>query len=114
MGVELVAIERQIQVAINPDADLAAEGHDREGYLLAGAGGGLEGGARDALVAASELDEDIVNQTLNVILKYEGDVRKAQGELSKLLERKAAEVQAERSPGEPPPARPTVKKGALH
>ena len=63
---------------------------------------------------ASELNEDVVNQTLNVILKYEGDVRKAQGELSKLLERKAAEAVVERSPAEPPPLRSTVKKGALH
>ena len=30
---------------------------------------------------ATDLDEELVNQTFNVILKYEGDVRKAQGEL---------------------------------
>jgi MoxR-like ATPase len=40
---------------------------------------------------ASDLDEDLVNQTFNVILKYEGDVRKAQGELDKLLRKKAVE-----------------------
>jgi len=34
---------------------------------------------------AKELDRDVVTQTLNVILKYEGDVRKAEGELEKLL-----------------------------
>jgi MoxR-like ATPase len=34
---------------------------------------------------AKDLDRDVVNQTLNVILKYEGDVRKAEGELDKLL-----------------------------
>jgi MoxR-like ATPase len=34
---------------------------------------------------AKELDRDVVSQTLNVILKYEGDVRKAEGELDKLL-----------------------------
>jgi len=34
---------------------------------------------------AQELDRDIVTQTLNVILKYEGDVRKAEAELDKLL-----------------------------
>jgi len=34
---------------------------------------------------AKELDRDVVNQTLNVILKYEGDVRKAEDELDKLL-----------------------------
>jgi MoxR-like ATPase len=63
---------------------------------------------------ASELSEDLVNQTFNVILKYEGDVRKAQGELSKLLQRKAAEAEAQ-APSRaavPPPA--AVKKGALH
>ena len=63
---------------------------------------------------ASELDEDLVNQTFNVILKYEGDVRKAQGELSKLLVKKQAEAQAQ-APSQartPPPA--AVKKGALH
>jgi MoxR-like ATPase len=34
---------------------------------------------------AKELDRDVVTRTLNVILKYEGDVRKAEGELDKLL-----------------------------
>jgi MoxR-like ATPase len=34
---------------------------------------------------AKELDRDVVSQTLNVILKYEGDVRKAEGELDRLL-----------------------------
>jgi len=34
---------------------------------------------------AKELGRDVVNQTLNVILKYQGDVRKAEGELDKLL-----------------------------
>jgi MoxR-like ATPase len=63
---------------------------------------------------ASELDEDLVNQTFNVILKYEGDVRKAQGELSKLLVKKQAEAQATASaPSQAPPAT-AVKKGALH
>jgi MoxR-like ATPase len=63
---------------------------------------------------ASELSEDLVNQTFNVILKYEGDVRKAQAELSKLLQRKAAEAAAQApSPASaPPPA--AIKKGALH
>jgi MoxR-like ATPase len=63
---------------------------------------------------ASELSEDLVNQTFNVILKYEGDVRKAQGELSKLLQRKAAEAaaQAPSVQATPPPA--AIKKGALH
>jgi MoxR-like ATPase len=38
---------------------------------------------------AKELDRDVVTQTLNVILKYEGDVRKAEGELDNLLAKKA-------------------------
>jgi MoxR-like ATPase len=63
---------------------------------------------------ASELDEDLVNQTFNVILKYEGDVQKAQKELGKLLVRKQAEAQATASaPSQVPPAT-SVKKGALH
>jgi MoxR-like ATPase len=63
---------------------------------------------------AVELDPDSVSQTLNVILKYEGDVRKAQGELSKLLEKKtaAAKAAAESVTATPTPA--AVKKGALH
>jgi hypothetical protein len=67
--------------------------------------------ARALLVLnASELDEDLVNQTLNVILKYEGDVRKAQGELKRLLVRKAEETKAEAPAPVPAPA----KKSALH
>jgi MoxR-like ATPase len=61
---------------------------------------------------ASELSEDLVNQTFNVILKYEGDVRKAQGELSKLLAKKEGEVRAATPPAAPDPA--AVKKGVLH
>ena len=71
--------------------------------------------ARALLVLnAKDLESDVVNQTLNVILKYEGDVRKAQGELTKLLEKKAAEakVAAESATAAPAPA--VVKKGALH
>jgi len=59
---------------------------------------------------ASELDEEMVNATFNVILKYEGDVRKAQSELSKLLEKKTGEAAA----AEPKPAPPAAKRGALH
>jgi len=40
---------------------------------------------------AKELDRDVVNQTLNVILKYEGDVRKAEGELDKLLAKRTGD-----------------------
>jgi MoxR-like ATPase len=63
---------------------------------------------------ASDLDEEIVNQTFNVILKYEGDVRKAQAELDKLLQKKAGEAAA-KAPGAAATANPAAtKKGALH
>ena len=60
---------------------------------------------------ATELDEDAVNATFNVILKYEGDVRKAESELDKLLQKKAAEKAVQE--GAPSQA-PAAKKGALH
>ena len=67
---------------------------------------------------ASDLDSELVNSTLNVILKYEGDVRKAQAELDKLLQKKASQAQARAAePAEaaaPAPAKPAAKKGALH
>jgi MoxR-like ATPase len=63
---------------------------------------------------ATELDEDVVNQTFNVILKYEGDVRKAQAELGKLLERKSAQARAGAPAAAPAPSPAAVKKGALH
>jgi MoxR-like ATPase len=63
---------------------------------------------------ASDLDEEVVNQTFNVILKYEGDVRKAQAELDKLLQKKAGEAAA-KAPGAAAAATPAAtKKGALH
>ena len=62
---------------------------------------------------ATELDETLVSETLNVILKYEGDVRKAQAELSKLLVRKPAEGQGE-APQAAARVRPALKKGVLH
>jgi MoxR-like ATPase len=63
---------------------------------------------------ARELDSDIVGQTLNVILKYEGDVKKAQGELAKLLEKKTAEARATAESVTATPRPTAVKKGALH
>jgi MoxR-like ATPase len=63
---------------------------------------------------ANELDADFVGQTLNVILKYEGDVKKAQGELSQLLEKKAAKAQATAPSVTEVPEAKAVKKGALH
>jgi MoxR-like ATPase len=67
-----------------------------------------------ALIAlnANELEDQVVSDTLNVILKYEGDVQKAQNELAKLLEKKKAEQRAAGSQPAPQPA-PT-KKGVLH
>ena len=64
---------------------------------------------------ARELDEDLVNQTFNVILKYEGDVRKAQGELDKLLQKQAIREGAPvPAPGAPQKPASASKKGALH
>jgi MoxR-like ATPase len=60
---------------------------------------------------AKELDEGLVRDTLNVILKYEGDIKKAQGELGKLLVKRADEPAAPAA-GAPPAA--AAKKGVLH
>jgi len=61
---------------------------------------------------AKDLDDEVVSETLNVILKYEGDVKKAQGELSKLLQKKQEEARAAKAAEEPQPA--PAKKGVLH
>jgi MoxR-like ATPase len=63
---------------------------------------------------ASELDEATVRDTLNVILKYEGDIQKAKGELGKLVEKKpdASAPTAGTTAAAPPPA--PAKKGKLH
>ena len=64
---------------------------------------------------ATELDDGLVRDTLNVILKYEGDIRKAQSELGRLIVRKAEEKRPEPAPGAAPPAAPAPpKKGTLH
>ena len=63
---------------------------------------------------ATELDAELVNQTFNVILKYEGDVRKAQAELDKLLQKKAGEARAAKPVAAPEPTPAATKKGALH
>ncbi|MBI3782518.1 MAG: MoxR family ATPase [Deltaproteobacteria bacterium] len=42
------------------------------------------------LLNASHLDESIVNDTLSTILKYEGDIRKAQDELKDYLQKQKA------------------------
>jgi MoxR-like ATPase len=60
---------------------------------------------------ATELSEDLVRDTLNVILKYEGDIKKAQSELGRLITRKVEEAGGETPPQlTPAPA----KKGTLH
>jgi MoxR-like ATPase len=63
---------------------------------------------------ASQLDEGLVRETLNVILKYEGDIKKAQSELGRLITRKTEEAQAgaAKAPTLGAPAPP--KKGVLH
>jgi MoxR-like ATPase len=61
---------------------------------------------------ADELEDQIVSDTLNVILKYEGDVEKAQNELGRLIQKKTAEQQAEKAQPAPPQA--AAKKGILH
>ncbi|MEE8166164.1 MAG: MoxR family ATPase [Myxococcota bacterium] len=61
---------------------------------------------------ADELEDQIVSDTLNVILKYEGDVQKAQNELSKLIQKRTAEEQAAKP--QPAPAQSSAKKGILH
>jgi MoxR-like ATPase len=59
---------------------------------------------------ATQLDEALVRDTINVILKYEGDIRKAQGELAKLLGRKDEPRPAAAAGAPAAPA----KKGVLH
>ncbi len=62
---------------------------------------------------ADSIEEEVVNDTLNVILKYEGDVAKAQSELSKLIQKKAPAPE----PANPVASKPdpkTSKKGILH
>ena len=61
---------------------------------------------------ASDLDDAVVSDTLNVILKYEGDIKKAQSELGKLLEKKSSEARVETS--KPAAAPEPAKKGILH
>jgi MoxR-like ATPase len=63
---------------------------------------------------ATDLDEELVSQTFNVILKYEGDVRKAEAELDKLLQKKAGEAAARAPAAAAAPNPAATKKGALH
>ncbi len=76
---------------------------------------------------ASQLDEGLVRDTLNVILKYEADIKKAQSELGRLITRKletpapVAAAAATATPAAPaaaapatPPQAGAAKKGVLH
>jgi MoxR-like ATPase len=69
---------------------------------------------------AESLGEEVVKDTMNVILKYEADIRKAQQELSRMM---AARPPAPAAGATPPsaapapgaaPASPPPKKGTLH
>ena len=51
------------------------------------------------LLNADQLDDQIVNDTLSTILKYEGDIRKAQDELKDYVQKQRAKYQSEESAG---------------
>jgi MoxR-like ATPase len=61
---------------------------------------------------ADSLERPVIEETLNIILKHQGDIQKAQAELGKLLQQKAAELRADAPAVQPTPA--TVKKSVLH
>jgi len=63
-----------------------------------------------ALLNVETLGEDAVNDTLSTIFKYEGDIRKAQGELREYVARQKAKMKPEGSPS--PSA--ASDKDALH
>ena len=69
-----------------------------------------------ALIAlnADSLDAELVEATMSTILKHQGDIQKAQTELNKLLQQKAAE-RAAQIPTLVAPATPAAtKKSVLH
>jgi hypothetical protein len=61
---------------------------------------------------AETLEKPLVEETLNIILKHQGDVQKAQAELGKLLAQKAAQSRAEGPVVQNNPA--AIKKSVLH
>jgi MoxR-like ATPase len=64
---------------------------------------------------ADALDAELVGDTMNIILKYQGDIHKAQSELNKMLSEKSARQRAEQaSPAAPAPTPAAVKKSVLH
>jgi MoxR-like ATPase len=52
------------------------------------------------LLNVTHLDETVVNETLNTILKYEGDVRKAEAELKEYLQKQKAKAKTPASVGD--------------
>lgn len=52
------------------------------------------------LLNVSHLDESVVNETLNTILKYEGDVRKAEAELKEYLQKQKTKAKTPASQGD--------------
>jgi MoxR-like ATPase len=63
-----------------------------------------------ALNVAS-LEDQLVQETLSVILKYERDIEKASTELGRMLREKSAQAEGEKPK---PPTPPATKKTALH
>jgi len=74
--------------------------------------------ARALLALNSQtLEEGLVSDTLNVILKYEGDIKKAQSELGRLIVRRSEEEEAAAGGSAAKPATGSAapeKKGVLH
>ena len=52
------------------------------------------------LLNVNHLDESVVNETLNTILKYEGDVRKAEAELKEYLQKQKTKAKTQTSQGD--------------
>ncbi len=64
------------------------------------------------ILNADSLDSELVSDTLNIILKHQGDIHKAQSELDVLLKKKATEAQAGQPQASAEPA--AAKKSVLH
>ncbi|MAI79496.1 MAG: ATPase [Deltaproteobacteria bacterium] len=60
------------------------------------------------------IEEEIINDTLNVILKYEGDVAKAQSELAKIMDIKKPAPAGDTSEAQETKSSKPDKKGILH
>jgi predicted amino acid-binding ACT domain protein len=64
------------------------------------------------LLNVDDLDQELVNDTLSVILKYEADIRKAQQDLKEFRELQRAKQKQQTHAAAPPPA--GEKKDVLH